>query len=256
MVPIKSPLLNDMNNIRHGFFTRQGGCSTGLYKSLNCGPGSDDKPENVERNRQNICASLGAENVRLCGLYQIHSNIVHYLDNINSDYILPKGDALVTKQRNTALGILTADCAPILLADPVNNIIGAAHAGWKGALTGILENTVKVMCDNGAILQNIRAAIGPCIAQENYEVGPEFLKNFIDQKAEYKSFFINSQKDGHHLFNLKGFAEKKLKEMGIMSLDILPFDTYANADNFFSYRRTTHHNEQDYGRQLSVIMRQ
>ncbi len=256
MVPIKSPLLNDIQNISHGFFTRQGGCSTGLYKSLNCGPGSDDKPKNVERNRQNICASLGGENVRLCGLYQIHSNIVHFLDNVSGDYILPKGDALVTKQRNIALGILTADCAPVLLADPINNIIGAAHAGWKGALTGILENTVKVMCDNGATLENIQAAIGPCISQENYEVGPEFLSNFMAHNAKYKSYFINSPKKNHHLFDLKGFAESRLKEMGIKSLDILPFDTYANADNFFSYRRTTHHNEQDYGRQISVIMRQ
>ncbi len=255
MAPLKSPLLNDMNNISHGFFTRRGGCSTGLYKSLNCGPGSDDKPENVKRNRQNICTSLGGENVRLCGLYQIHSNIVHYLDNVSGGYILPKGDALVTKRKNVALGILTADCAPVLLADPANNIIGAAHAGWKGALTGVLENTVKIMCDNGATLENIRAAIGPCIAQENYEVGPEFLENFIDQEAEYKRFFINSPKEGHHLFDLRGFATKRLKEVGIMGIDILSFDTYANEDNFFSYRRTTHHNEQDYGRQLSVIMR-
>ncbi len=255
MIPIKSPRLNDMKNISHGFFTRQGGCSTGIYKSLNCGPGSDDTPENVKRNRQTICASLGGENVRLCGLYQIHSNIVHYLDNTCGDYILPRGDALVTKQRNTALGILTADCAPVLLADPINNIIGAAHAGWKGALTGILENTVKMMCDNGAALENICAAIGPCIAQENYEVGPEFLENFMARNAKYKNYFINSPKEGHHLFDLKGFATKRLKEIGIMNIDILPFDTYANADNFFSYRRTTHHNEEDYGRQISVIMR-
>ncbi len=254
MIPVKSPLLNDINNISHGFFTRQGGCSTGLYKSLNCGPGSDDTPENVKRNRQTICASLGDENGRLCGLYQIHSNIVHYLDNACGDYILPRGDALVTKQRNTALGILTADCAPVLLADPINNIIGAAHAGWKGTLTGILENTVKMMCDNGAALENICAAIGPCIAQENYEVGPEFLANFIKQNIKYKNYFINSPKEGHHLFDLKGFATKRLKEIGIMNIDILPFDTYADADNFFSYRRTTHQNEEDYGRQISVIM--
>jgi len=253
MVPYKSALLSDIDHINHGFFSRKGGCSTGIYESLNCGPGSDDNPDNVTYNRQIIRAKIGSKDTDLCGLHQIHSNIVHYLGSDSDLDILPKGDALVTKQKNVALSILTADCAPVLLADPINNVIGAAHAGWKGALTGILENTIAMMCHHGAALENIRAAIGPCIAQKNYEVGPEFLENFIDQNAEYKSYFINSPKEGHHLFNLRGFTEKRLKETGITHIDILPFDTYANKDDFFSYRRTTHRSEEDYGRQISVI---
>ncbi len=245
---IRNPLLQH-SNIRHGFFTRKGGCSSGIYTSLNCGPGSDDNPENVKKNRHTILAELGSQGATLCGLHQIHSNIVHYMDTPWVDE-LPKGDAVVTRQKNIALGILTADCAPVLFADPENGVIGAAHAGWKGALTGILENTIQIMCQKGAKIPNIIATIGPCIAQKNYEVGPEFLEKF----AEHQHFFIKSTKKDHYLFDLKGFVTYRLEESGLDKITALPQDTYSDEDILFSYRRATHQGEKDYGRQISTIM--
>ncbi len=245
----RSSLLSH-SNIRHGFFTRKGGCSTGIYASLNCGPGSDDKPENINKNRQTILSKFAPHATRLCGLYQIHSNIVHSLDTPWDDDRIPKGDAMVTRKKNIALGILTADCAPVLFADPANGVIGAAHAGWKGALNGILENTAHMMCREGADISKITAVVGPCIAQENYEVGPEFLENFPD----YNQYFIPSREKDHYLFDLKAFCLNKLEKTGIGYIEMLPHDTYGDSDNFFSYRRTTHRHEKDYGRQISTIM--
>jgi len=261
MIPVTSPLLlkSDIRssirpNIRHGFFTRNGGCSSGIYQSLNCGPGSDDNPDNVNRNRQSILSYLAPHPARLCGLYQVHSNIVHYLEMPWKKDRRPRGDAFVTRQKNIALGILTADCAPVLLADPVNGVIGAAHAGWKGALTGILENTLRMMLDKGAELSQISATVGPCIAQENYEVGPEFLACFTNQSPDHRHFFINSSKKNHYLFDLKQFSLNVLEKSGLDNITALPHDTYADEDNFFSYRRATHRSEKDYGRQISAIM--
>lgn len=251
---ICNPLMQN-SNIRHGFFTRKGGCSSGIYSSLNCGPGSDDISENVKKNRQSILSELSTDPARLCGLYQIHSNIVHYLETpwdgeTPWDDHMPRGDAMVTSQKNIALGILTADCAPVLLADPENRVIGAVHAGWKGALTGILENTVRMMCQKGAKISNIIATVGPCIAQENYEVGPEFLEKFSD----HKYFFTNSHKKNHYLFDLKSFVTYRLEKSGLDKITALSHDTYSDEDNFFSYRRTTHRGEKDYGRQISTII--
>lgn len=251
--PITSLSL-DHGKIRHGFFTRRGGCSSGLYHSLNCGPGNDDHPENVQKNRQTILAMLDPHAEKICGLYQIHSNVVHFLDQPWEGGKLLKGDGMVTRQKNIVLGILTADCAPVLLADPENGVIGAAHAGWQGALTGIVENTVQMMCDNGAENSNIVAAIGPCIAQQNYEVGPEFLKNFTDLESDHQRFFTNSPKENHHLFDLRGFVLDRLEKAGIQNISVNPHDTYALEDDFFSYRRSTHRGEVDYGRQISAIM--
>lgn len=243
------PLL-DVPNIRHGFFTRKGGCSSGIYSSLNCGPGSDDKAENIAKNRRVVLSALDPKAAQICGLYQIHSNIVHFLDEPWGPDNLPKGDAIVTRQENIALGILTADCAPVLFSDPENDVIGAAHAGWKGARDGILENTVQMMCDKGARRATIRAAIGPAIAQENYEVGPEFKATFKEQP----SFFMNSHRKDHYLFNLKGFVMSQLKKSGLSNIVALDHDTYGNPNDYFSYRRATHAAEPDYGRQISVIM--
>ncbi len=246
---ICSPILTNLK-IRHGFFTRNGGCSSGIYASLNCGPGSDDIPENIRKNRQTILSALDPKATRLCGLHQVHSNIVHYLEKLWDDDELPKGDAVVSRQRNIALGILTADCAPVLFADPENGVIAAAHAGWKGALAGIIEHTVRVMCQKGAELSQIIAVVGPCITQENYEVGPEFVENFSD----HQRFFINSFNKNHYLFDLKGFILSQLKMTGLEKITALANDTYGDEDNFFSYRRSTHRNEKDYGRQISAIM--
>lgn len=253
IAPLTSPLLQSPD-IRHGFFTRKDGHSSGLYASLNCGPGSDDSPDDVTKNRQAVLSSLDPRALKLCGLYQIHSNIVHYLDVPWQQNSLPKGDAIVTRQKNIALGILTADCAPVLFSDPENGIIGAAHAGWKGALTGILENTVHMMCQQGAEISNIAVAIGPCIAQENYEVGAEFLKHFTDQNPDHQRFFRDSPNKNHYLFDLKGFSLHRLIDAGLDKITSLPHDTYADEEAFFSYRRATHRHEKDYGRQISAIM--
>ncbi|PCI32659.1 MAG: polyphenol oxidase [Alphaproteobacteria bacterium] len=245
--------------IRHGFFSRKGGCSTGIYASANCGPGSDDQPENVRNNRRAILTDLSPDahspNVhRLCGLYQTHSNRVHYLASPWDEDSLPRGDALVTRQKNIALGILTADCAPVLFADPSNGVIGAAHAGWKGALTGIVENTLQMMYQHGAELNQISAVVGPCISQGNYEVGPEFRKKFTDQTQAHRKYFINSPRQDHYLFDLKGFLRDRLETAGLKNMAILDHDTYNDEEHFFSYRRTTHRGEKDYGRQISTIM--
>ncbi|MBL4801758.1 MAG: peptidoglycan editing factor PgeF [Emcibacter sp.] len=241
-------------NIRHGFFTRKGGHSSGLYSSMNCGPGSDDNPHLVLKNRQRILLELAPQADQLCGLYQIHSNIVHFLEEPWTGDNLPKGDAMVTRQKHIALGILTADCAPVLFADPKNGVIGAAHAGWKGALTGILKNTLRMMCHNGAEISSITATVGPCIAQENYEVGPEFLTSFKNQQADHRQFFQDSPNKDHYLFDLKAFCMDRLTRYGLKNITCLPHDTYARKDLFFSYRRATHHHEKDYGRQISTIM--
>lgn len=246
---IRSSLLS-LPNIRHGFFTRKGGCSSGIYASLNCGSGSDDTPENIKKNRRTILTELDPHAARLCGLYQIHSTIVHYLETPWADDSPPRGDAIVTRRKNIALGILTADCAPVLFADPENGVIGAAHAGWKGARTGILENTVHMMCHKGAEVSSIIAVVGPCIARENYEVGPEFVENF----PEDQQYFTASYRQGHYLFDLKAFSLSKLEKLSLGKIEILARDTYGDKDNFFSYRRTTHRGEKNYGRQISTIM--
>jgi len=254
MIPLTSPILADKPVIKHGFFTRKGGCSTGLYHALNCGIGSEDNPENVKKNRKAVLSSFGRPAVKLCGLYQIHSNIVHFVDQSWRDSPLVKGDALVTRQSNLALAILTADCAPVLLADAENGVIAAAHAGWRGALSGILENTIDMMCHHGAARGNIHAAVGPCIAQKNYQVGPEFFAEFEKRTGDAQSFFIESTKKDHYQFNLKAFVLSRLNHAHIQESTALAHDTYGDEDNFFSYRRTTHFGKKNYGRQISAIL--
>ncbi|MCF8473717.1 MAG: peptidoglycan editing factor PgeF [Emcibacter sp.] len=252
MTPLTSSILHHPT-IRHGFYTRKGGYSTGLYNALNCAQSSDDITSTVMKNRQAVRMNLNPNATSLCGLSQIHSNIVHFLDKEWDSRNSPKGDAMVTKQKNIALAILTADCAPVLFSDPINGVIAAAHAGWKGAKTGILENTLDMMCLQGAERHHIAAAIGPAISQENYEVGPEFIESFTKQKANYHIFFKDSPKVDHHFFDLKAFVQHRLKEAGLHQIATMPNDTYADQNNFFSYRRSTHKSEKDYGRQISVI---
>jgi len=242
----------DHPEIRHGFFTRKGGGSSGLYSSLNCGPGSGDIPEIVTENRRRALSCLKVPGASISGLYQVHSSVVHTLDVPGKAGQLPKGDAMVTDRKNIALAILTADCAPVLFADPAHQVIGAAHAGWQGALGGILENTIGEMCRIGAERRDIIAAVGPAISQKNYQVGAEFREKFITRSANYRLFFTP---DGErYLFDLKGFISQRLKNSGIADISLLPHDTYADANDFFSYRRATHRGEKDYGRQISLIM--
>ena len=242
---VKSIALSKLENIKHGFFTRNGGVSNGIYKSLNCGIYSNDKKDNIFKNRALACKGL-SEQAQLIEIHQTHSNKVHVFNNHNT---VPEADAIVTDQKNIALSIVTADCAPVLFADNKNSIIGAAHAGWKGAYSGILENTIAEMCKLGASKENIVAAIGPCIAQKSYEVGPEFFKKFRD-----KQYFTEISNAGFYQFNLETYVSDKLLEAGVKNIDFLNKDTYPPNNGFFSYRRKTHLNEDDYGRQISIII--
>jgi YfiH family protein len=242
--------------IAHGFFGRDGGVSTGLYESLNCGPGSSDAPEAVAENRRRVAAALaGAETPQLVSLSQIHSPIVHTLpawgDNQSGR---PEGDAMVTATPGLALGILTADCAPVLLVDPGAQVIGAAHAGWKGALGGVLEATLEAMEKLGALRDRIQAVIGPCISQQNYEVGWDFRDRFLKLGLKNRRFFVPSDKEGHYGFDLPGYAAHRLTAAGVGSVTPLGICTYPPENGYFSFRRTTHAGEPDYGRQISAIV--
>ncbi len=236
--------------VRHGFFTREGGVSERLYASLNCGAGSSDDPARVSENRRRCVAALGGE--RLCTLYQIHSNIVHVVNAVPET--LPEGDALVSKAPGVVLGVLTADCAPVLLCDAEARVIGAAHAGRPGALKGIVQATVQAMARLGATPSRITAAIGPCLAQKNHELPEEWRQRFLAQAAGNKCFFIPSPRANHWLFDLTAYVQECLHRAGVLSVEALPEDTYADDARFYSYRRATHGGEPDYGRQLSAIM--
>ena len=238
-------LLSDYSSVTHGFFNRLGGVSSGLYGSLNCGTASLDKPVNKKKNRIIALNNLHPE-AKLIEVEQTHSNNVHLYD---SDKGIIKADAIVTNKKNIALSVVTADCAPVLLVDPKAGIIGAAHAGWRGAKTGIIENTINKMCEIGANKLDILAAIGPCISKFSYEVGPE-LYDIIRNDT----YFKKSQKLNYYLFDLENYLFEKLFENGVTKIEALSIDTYPIANNYFSYRRKTHLNEKDYGRQISIIL--
>ncbi len=238
--------------IRHAFLTRQGGVSSGLFSSLNCGYGSGDDNANVRANRERAADAidLGADD--LATLYQVHSADVVEVSAPWSLEERPKADALVTRTPGLGLGILTADCVPVLFADPQAGVVGAAHAGWKGALSGVVEATVAAMERLGAARADIFAAIGPCIRQASYEVGPELRQAFIDADEASAGFFTASKRDGHFMFDLAGFVSRALADAGVKGEDV-GIDTYADEERFFSYRRTTHKGEPDYGRGISLI---
>lgn len=237
-------------NIAHGFFGREGGVSTGIYESLNCGPGSKDDPLAVAENRRRVADALGAESLQ--SLSQVHSAIVHVMPGWEGKL---EGDGMVTKTPGLALGILTADCAPVLLADARAGVIAAAHAGWKGAIGGVLEATVAAMEALGADKSRIQAAIGPCIAQADYEVGFDFRDQFLAQGGlRMRRFFIPSDKEGHYRFDLEGYAAFRLECCGVAGVEKLGVSTYPPENGYFSYRRTTHRGEPDYGREISAIV--
>ncbi|MEM7428434.1 MAG: peptidoglycan editing factor PgeF [Pseudomonadota bacterium] len=239
--------------IRHGFFTREAGHSTGLYASLNTGLGSDDDRETVMKNRETVANALGLTGERLVTPYQIHSPDAVIVDEPWPPQHGPKADAAVTAKPGIAVAVNTADCTPVLFADPAAGVVAAAHAGWKGAFGGVLKWTVEAMVEAGASRQNISAAIGPTISQAAYEVGPEFKERFVEADNGYARFFIPSEREGHHMFDLPAFVEMRLEEAGIGHIENLHLCTYADEDRFFSYRRKTHRSEADYGRQLSAI---
>jgi YfiH family protein len=239
----------------HGFFTRRGGVSAGVYTTLNCGPGSNDAAGLVQRNRAIVAQTAGCTPENLLSLYQFHSaECVVARQSWGTDR--PKGDAMVTDVPGLALGVLTADCAPVLFhgqkADSAP-VIGAAHAGWGGALKGVLENTAAEMVALGAQPASIKAAVGPCIAQASYEVQEAFATPFYAQDEESEKFFKSARKAGHLMFDLAGYCAFRLAKAGVQDVSISDLDTYAHEADFFSYRRTTHRGEADYGRQISVI---
>ncbi len=245
--------LNRLDGIRHGFFTREGGVSEGLYSSLNCGLGSGDDPARVNENRARVAASLELPSDRLVTCYQVHSPDVVTVDQPWAQGTGPKVDAMVSRTPGIALGLLTADCAPVLLADPGARVIGAAHAGWRGALTGVLAATVKSMLTLGAATDRLIAAIGPCIAQRSYEVGPECPAPFVAADPANERFFAPATTvAGKFHFDLRGFVLSELEKVGLKRVYELPHDT-CREERFFSYRRSCLRGEKDYGRSLSAI---
>jgi hypothetical protein len=251
---IQSALLTANPNVRHGFFTRQGGHSTGLYESLNCGFGSRDDDAAVQKNRELVAARLGVNADHLMTVWQSHSPDVVMVETAWDVREPPDADAMVTRRPGMALGVLTADCTPILFADRKGRAVGVAHAGWKGALGGILEAAVAAFDSQGVRVTDLNAAIGPTIGQANYEVGPEFFDRFLVEDPENKRFFAASSRNSHHLFDLPGYVKTKLEALGLAEIEDLGLCTYADEEHFFSYRRATHRGEPDYGRLISAIV--
>jgi len=247
-----SSLLAAIPGLRHAFFTREGGVSDGIYDSLNGGLGSRDNPANVAENRRRMAERLGVEPAHFLNVHQIHSPDVIVATGPWETPVRPKADAIVTRAEGLAIGVTTADCGPILFVDPKARVIGAAHAGWKGALTGILESTIDAMEKLGAERNSVVAAIGPLIRQPSYEVGKEFVERFIDADAENTLFFLPGERDGHAMFDLPGFIRMRLESAGVVMIDDLGVDTYAD-ERCYSYRRSVHRKEPDYGRLVHAI---
>ncbi len=239
--------------IRHAFFTRQGGVSTGLYASLNGGIGSADTVANVGENRARMAAALGVEPHCLVSAFQIHSPQVIVAAEPWPAEARPRVDGIVTRTPGLAIAVTTADCGPVLFAEPQAGVIGAAHAGWRGALAGVVEATVAAMQGLGAARDKIRAALGPMIRQRNYEVGPDLIERFAAADPAAKAFFAPAGRPGHALFDLAGYIAARLRRAGLDHVEDLDACTYADPERFFSYRRATHRGEADYGRHVNAI---
>jgi len=239
--------------IRHAFFTRQGGVSQGIFASLNCGFGSRDDPARVEENRAIAAAQLGLPVKQLVTCHQIHGTAIVTVERSWERAANPRADGMVTAVPGIALGVLAADCAPVLFADPEARIIGAAHGGWRGALAGVMEATVASMAALGARPERVRAGIGPCIAQPSYEVGPEFAATFAERDPQSRGFFAKAPREAHFRFDLGGYIAHRLVRLGLAAIERAPHDTAAEEALFFSYRRACLRGEPDYGRGLAAI---
>jgi len=250
---IEAPGLAGLSGVQHRFFTRRGGVSDGLYASLNCGYGSGDQPENVRENRRRVAATFARDETDLLTLHQIHSTEVLTVGTERwTSPGAPKADGLVTDRPGVVLGVMAADCAPVLLADGQAGVIGAAHAGWKGALAGVVQATIEKMEGLGARRERIVAAIGPCIGPASYEVGPEFPAPFLAQDEANGVFFKTAARAGHFMFDLPGYLCRRVAAAGV-SVSASGHDTLASTEDFFSYRRNTLEGVRDYGRGLSAI---
>jgi YfiH family protein len=253
-VPIvQASALSALPRIRHAFFTRHGGVSEGIYASLNGGVGSNDALARVRENRARMAAMLGVSPEHFLTAYQIHSPDVIVAENPWPAEARPRADAIVTRVPGLAIGISTADCGPLLLADRQARVIGAAHAGWRGALTGVLEATLGAMERLGAQRERIVAALGPMIGQKNYEVGRDLVEQFTAAAPDNARFFVAARRTGHAQFDLPGYIVARLKRAGVAQVENVALCTYADAGRFYSYRRATHRGEPDYGRHISAI---
>ena len=253
MTGITAASLADLPGLRHAFLTRQGGVSAGPFASLNLGQRSGDDPANVATNRQRAAALLGGTADRLVTARQVHSATCLAVTEPWAPDAPPEADALATDRPGLLLGVLTADCAPVLLADPEARVVGAAHAGWRGALSGVVEATVATMRRLGADPQRIRAAVGPCIARESYEVGPEFEQRFLAEDPASARHFTPADGTDRRLFDLKAYVADRLRRAGVAQPEVLPHDTCTDEARFFSFRRTTKRGEQRFGVQVSVV---
>ncbi len=250
---LQAPSLSRFDRIRHGFFTRAGGVSQGVYASLNGGTGSNDAPEQVAENRARMAAALGVAPERLLTAYQVHSPDVVVVDAPWNRENRPRADAIVTRTPQLAVGVSTADCGPLLFADAEAGVVGAAHAGWRGALSGVIETTVGAMEELGARRAHIVAALGPAIRQPNYEVGPEFVERFLVADPANARFFAPAARAGHAMFDLAGYIAQRVERAGVGDFEDLALCTYGEPERFFSYRRTTQLGEPDYGRHVNAI---
>ena len=252
--PIGHALLEDPHGrIRHGFFGRRGGVSEGLYRSLNCGYGSGDDAQAVHENRARAMGAFGMAPTALCAAYQVHSADALAVEAPWERQAAPRVDAMATATPGLALAILTADCVPVLLADREAGVIGAAHAGWRGALNGVLESAVGAMLGLGARPRGIRAVIGPAIGAASYEVGPAFPAPFLAGSPEHEDLFVPAGREGRFLFDLAGYVGRRLNGLGLAAVAATGGDTCAEAGRFFSYRRSLQHGEPDYGRNISIV---
>lgn len=240
-----------LSAVPHGFLGRRGGVSTGVVAGLNAGLGSADAPEAIAENRRHACDAV-LPGARLIGLYQVHSADAVTVLEPWEERLRPHADALVTDRPGLALGILTADCAPVLLADREAGVIGAAHAGWKGALGGVTDTAISAMETLGARRERIAAAVGPCIARASYEVDESFFHRFAETDPANERFFADGQRS-HYQFDLEAYVAHRLAMAGVRTVETLSEDTYSQPDRFYSFRRATHRGEADYGRQISII---
>ena len=249
---IKSKKLSKFLNLKHGFFNKKGGKSKGIYSSLNCGVGSSDLKKNVISNLQIVCKKVGIPKKKIALLHQVHSNKFYFIKNNNCNSKKIKADALITNVKNIAIGVLTADCMPILIYDKNKKIISAIHAGWKGAYRGIVKKVVKFLIKKGCNPDDLIVAIGPCISKKNYEIQKDFVNKFIKKDEQSKKFFNMTNKKTY--FSLNNYVYYQLKTLGIKNIEIINKDTFAPKNNFFSSRRSAKNKENDYGRNISIIM--